>query len=192
MRMPPTAASATRLGWSTKRDGEDRRHVGDRDLGDDDECLRTVELSLLQRRQHDRRRARGQEDAVHGGVSGPRQLGHDQARERRSERGHARCKSAPSEGRAQTPVAQRDVHADGHHQHGEARLRQKRHRRVVGVHHIEAAATEDHAGEDLAGHDGHEHSPAGREQRTGQTGSHDHREVAQVQPGEPTRNARRR
>ena len=143
-------------GLEHERNGEDRCHVGDRDLGDHHQCLWAVELSFLQRRQHDRRRARGQNDGVHGDMAGPRQLGHDHATERRSDRGHARRQRARSEGAAQTPVAQRDVHAHGQHQHGEAGLRQERHRRVVGVDDIQAAATENDPGDDLADHDRHE------------------------------------
>jgi hypothetical protein len=113
-------------------------------------------------------------------MPGPRELGHDQATQRRSDRGHARRQGAPSEGAAQTPVAQRDVHADGQHQHREAGLRQERQRRVVGVDDIQAAATEKDSGDDLADHDRHERSPAGRQQRADQTGSHDQRKVAEA------------
>ena len=85
-------------GLEHERNGEDRCHVGDRDLRDDDQRLWAVELSFLQRRQHDRRRARGQKDAVHGGMAGPGELGRDQATERRGDRGHARRQRAGSEG----------------------------------------------------------------------------------------------
>ena len=150
-------------GLEHEGNGEDRCHVGDRDLRDHDQRLWAVELSFLQRRQHDRRRARGQQDGIHGDMAGPGQLGDDQAAKRRRDRGHARRQRAPSEGAAQTPVAQRDVHAHGQHQHREAGLSQKRHRRVVRVHDIQAAATENDSGDDLTDHDRHERSPAGRQ-----------------------------
>jgi hypothetical protein len=44
------------------------------------------------------------------------------------------------------------------------------------MHDIQAAATGNDAGEDLADHDRHERSPAGRKQRAGETGGHDQRE----------------
>ena len=85
-------------GLEHERNGEDRCHVGDRDLGDHDQRLWAVELSFLQHRQHDRRRARGQKDGIHGDMAGPRQLGHDQATERRSDRDHARRQRATAPG----------------------------------------------------------------------------------------------
>ena len=94
-------------------------------------------------------------------MAGPGEPGYDQATKRRRNRGHARRQRAPSEGAAQTPVAQRDVHAHGQHQHGEAGLCQKRHRRVVGVYDVQAAATENDTRDDLTDHDRHERSPAG-------------------------------
>jgi hypothetical protein len=48
------------------------------------------------------------------------------------------------------------------------------------VDDIQAAATENDSGDDLADHDRHERSPAGRKSRAGQTGSHDQREVAEA------------
>jgi hypothetical protein len=162
-----------------ERDREDRCHIGDGDLGDHDHRLWAVEPSLLEGRQDDGRRAGGQKDGVDGDMARAGDLGDHQAAERRDQPGHRRRERAPGEAAAQAPVAQRDVHANGQHQHREAGIGQERERRVVGVDDVHAAATEDDAREDLADHHGHERAPAGREQRPGQTGSHDQREVAE-------------
>ena len=167
-------------GLEHEGNGEDRCHIGDGDLGDHDHRLRAVEPSLLERRQDDGRRAGGEKDGVDGDMAGPRELGHDQATQRRGDRGHGRRQRAASEAAAQARVTQRDVHADGQHQHGEAGVGQERERRVVGVDDVQAAATEHDSRQDLADHDRHERAPAGREQRSGQTGGHDQREVAEA------------
>ena len=64
-------------GLEHEGNGEDRCHVGDSDLSDHDQSVRAVELSFLQHRYHDRRRARRQQDGVHGNMGGSRQLGDD-------------------------------------------------------------------------------------------------------------------
>jgi hypothetical protein len=113
-------------------------------------------------------------------VAGPGHIGHDHAAERSGDRGHAGSQRALSERAAQTVVAQWDMHTDGQHQHGEAGLCQERHRRVVGMNDIQAAATERHSGEDLADDDRHEAPPAGRKQRTREAGRHNQCEVAEA------------
>ena len=58
-------------GLEHEGNGEDRCHVGDRNLGDYDQRLWAVELSFLQHRQHDRRGARGQQNGIDGDMTGP-------------------------------------------------------------------------------------------------------------------------
>ena len=90
-------------GLEHEGNGEDRCHVGDGDLGHHDHRLWAVEPSLLEGRQDDGRRAGGEKDGIDGDVARPRELGHDQAAQRRSEPGHGRRQRAPPKAAAQAP-----------------------------------------------------------------------------------------
>ena len=161
MSRPPRAALAARLGWSTR--GTARIAA----------TSATVTWAITTSTSG--RRAFVPAASAARPPPSPRPAGRHtrrygrspSARRRSSHRAvqRSRLRPPPAAGPrapSQTPVAQRDVHADGQHQHREAALCQERHRRVVGVDDIEAAAAENDSGDDLADHDRDEPSPAGR------------------------------
>ena len=167
-------------GLEHEGDREDRDDVGDRDLPDHRERRDAGEARLGDHRQDGGGRARAEDDRVERGVPGAGERRRGQASKRRQQQHDARREPTAAQRGGQAPIAQRDVRADGEHQHREAHVAEEEHGGVRRVDRVEARASDDHAREDLADHQRDEHAAPGAEQRAGQAREHDQRQNAEV------------
>jgi hypothetical protein len=125
-------------------------------------------------------RPRAQDDGVDRGISGAGEPRGGHASER-AEHQHGACGDRAAAQRGGQPrVAERDVRADGEHQHREPHVPEELHGGVRRVDRIQTGTPDDHAREDLADHHGNERAAPGAQERARKTRQHDERQYAEV------------
>jgi hypothetical protein len=159
------------LGRSTWGDREDRDDVGDRDQPNNSQRLRAGEARLGDHRRDRGGRARSEDHGVDRSVPGAGEPRGGHASERAEQQHSARGDRAAAQRGGQPRFAERDVCADGEHQHREAHVAEELHRGVRQVDRIQTGTPDDDARENLADHHRNEGAAPHAQQRAARPAS---------------------